>query len=78
MAQAEGDDRLGQLDGDGTRVDHRRVEVSGHVVRGLVHRGRAQQDDISAVLVDGELGLFGQSREDRVLLAAQQLLHVGS
>src|SRR5262249_42157348 len=57
VAESQLDERLGECDRCRPRVDDRAGETVGHVGTRLMHRRRAEHDDVCAVLVDCQLSL---------------------
>ena len=75
VGEPEAEDELGELVGQRPGVDDRHRQFSTRWAVRLVHGGRAQADDLGAVL-DAAHARGDELREDDLLLAAEQVLHV--
>ena len=77
VAEAQSEERLGDLLGQGPRVDDRHGQPVAQVSVGLVHGRRAHADDVGAVLFDAAPGGLLERRQHPVLLADEQVVAIG-
>ena len=76
MRQAKPQHGLDKLVCQRTRIDHRDIQIVAEMLVGLMHRCRAQQNNVRPVFGDGRIGLGKKKREDILFLSGKERLVV--
>ncbi len=77
MGQSEVEQRFAELESDEPGIQDRHLEPLLQVGVRLMHRRRAKNQDVCAVMVDGSTASALQFLEDEVLFSRQQFLRIG-